>query len=70
MTINEIKQEIYNVPIPTNWREGQFVFNRVEELYGNVAREVQFKDNIDCFYDRNTIDEFLTCVINRLNSKV
>lgn len=70
MTINEIKQEIYSVPIPTNWREGQFVFNRVEELYGKVAREVQFEDNVDCFYDCNTIDEFLTCVINRLNSKV
>ena len=40
MTIDEIKQEIYNVPIPTNWREGQFVFNRAEELYGKVARDV------------------------------
>lgn len=53
-----IKQEIYSVPIPPNWREGQFVFNRVDELYG-VARAIQFIDKVDCFYDDSKIDEFI-----------
>ena len=53
-----IKHEIYSVPIPPNWREGQFVFNRVDELYG-VARAIQFIDKVDCFYDDSKIDEFI-----------
>lgn len=53
-----IKQEIYSVPIPPNWREGQFVFNRVDKLYG-VARAIQFIDKVDCFYDDSKIDEFI-----------
>ena len=56
-----IKQEIYSVPIPPNWREGQFVFNRVDELYG-VARAIQFIDKVDCFYDDSKIDEFIARV--------
>lgn len=67
MTIKEIKELIYGVPIPTYWRHGQFVFNRVETLFGEVAREVQFIDHIDCFYDDTKIDRFLDAVIKRLN---
>lgn len=69
MTIDEIKQEIYSVPIPTNWREGQFVFNRAEELYGKVARDVQFIDKVDCFYRNAAIDKFLERVCIRLNKE-
>lgn len=69
MTIDEIKQEIYKVPIPTNWREGQFVFNRAEELYGKVARDVQFIDKVDCFYRNADIDKFLARVCIRLNKE-
>ena len=43
-----------------------FVFNYIDQIYG-VARDVQFKDNIDCFYNDDKIDEFLECVIKRLN---
>ena len=66
LTLKELKNDIYSVPIPSNWREGQFVFNRVEELYGRVAREVQFEDKVDCFYRDEEIDNFLVCVFNRL----
>ena len=69
MTIDEIKQEIYSVPIPTNWREGQFVFNRAEELYGKVARDVQFIDKVDCYYRNVDIDKFLKRVCIRLNKE-
>ena len=67
MTVKEIKELIYGVPIPTHWRHGQFVFNRVETLFGEVAREVQFIDHIDCFYNDTKIDRFLDAVIKRLN---
>ena len=66
--IKELKEKIYSVPIPTNWREGQFVFNRVEELFGRVAREVQFQDGVDCFYRNDLIDAFLTKVCERLQA--
>ena len=51
---------------PKNWRKGQKVFNAVEELYGGVAREVQFQDGIDCFYNDKVIDDFINAVWERL----
>lgn len=70
MTIDELKNQIFSVPIPKNWRKGQFVFNRVEKLFGNVAREVQFVDNVDCFYIDSAIDAFLLQVLARLNNSI
>ena len=40
-------------------RKGQAIFNYVDENYGPVARQVQFEDGIDCFYDDSKIDEFI-----------
>ena len=46
---------------PKQWRNGQFVFNYIDEKYG-VARIAQFERNVDCFYDDNKIEEFIkTC---------
>lgn len=67
-TIKELKDLIYSVPIPPNWREGQFVFNRMEELFGDIARQVQFKDGIDCFYNDSKIDTFILHAYKRLRS--
>lgn len=69
MTLEELKKEIYSVPQPPYWRKGQFVFNYIDKIY-DVARDVQFKDNVDCFYNDDKIDEFLECVIKRLNKGV
>lgn len=66
MTIDELKKEIFSIPQPPQWRQGQFVFNYIDQIYG-VARDVQFKDNVDCFYNDDKIDAFLECVIKRLN---
>ncbi len=63
MTVEELKQEIYNwMPNkPKNWREGQAVFNYIDEVY-DVARDAQFGYNVDCFYDDDKIDAFIeTC---------
>lgn len=60
MTAKELHNEIYAwMPEkPKNWREGQAVFNYVDEVYG-VARIAQFKYGVDCFYWNDTIDEFI-----------
>ena len=52
---------------PTNWRQGQKVFNVIDEVYG-IARDVQFKDGVDCFYDDKKIDEFIEKAWNRIKT--
>lgn len=51
---------------PKEWRKGQFVFNYIEMVYGEVAREVQFVDRVDCFYRDDIIEDFTKCVWKRL----
>lgn len=43
---------------PKEWRDGQFVFNYIDDIYC-VARHVQYYDGVDCFYDDTKIDEFI-----------
>ena len=66
MTLEEFKNSIYSIEKPPHWREGQFVFNTIDSLYG-VARAVQFNDGIDCFYDDSKINQFINACYNRLN---
>lgn len=60
MTYEEFITEIWErVAIsPKGWRKGQAVFNIIDERWG-VAREVQFVDGIDCFYNDDNIQEFI-----------
>ena len=62
----DIWKVINQIVKPESWREGQFVFNVIEDYFGSVAREVQLKDKVDCFYDDSKIDQFINCVIKRL----
>jgi hypothetical protein len=66
MSKEELEKIIFEVPIPKNWRKGQFVFNRIDELF-KVARIVQFKDGIDCFYLDSKIDEFINHSLKYIN---
>ena len=50
---------------PPYIRRGQAVFNATEEIYGEIAREVQFNDRIDCFYDDSQIEAFLDAAYQR-----
>lgn len=50
---------------PKNWRKGQSVFNIVDAEY-DVARDVQFIDGIDCFYNDEQIESFLIAAYKRL----
>lgn len=64
-----IKETIDNYVRPPHIRKGQFVFNIIESYFGNVVREVQFIDGVDCFYDDTQIDNFIEKVCIRLNNK-
>lgn len=67
ITVDELRKEIYSHEKPKEWREGQFVFNMVSELYG-VARIVQFDYGVDCFYNDDKIEEFLIRSVEVINS--
>jgi len=70
VTLEEFIQDIYSEMTnkPKEWRKGQFVFNYIEDNYGDVAREVQFQDKIDCFYNDDKIEEFIEACYKRLNN--
>lgn len=61
LDFDEYKQLINNeiVNYPSTWREGQKVFNAIDSLF-NVARKTQFEKGVDCFYDDNNIDDFIS----------
>lgn len=50
---------------PEQWRDGQFVFIYIDEIYG-VARHVQFVEGVDCFYDDSKIDAFIEACYKEL----
>ena len=50
---------------PEQWRDGQFVFNYIDEIYG-VARHVQFVEGVDCFYDDTQIEPFIKACYQEL----
>lgn len=60
MTLDEFRNDVMSAMDnkPADWRPGQFVFNYIDERYG-VARNVQFIDGVDCFYNDNKIEEFI-----------
>ena len=66
ITVEELKKEISEIEFPKNWRKGQSVFNYIDNVYG-VARTIQFKYGIDCFYNDNNIDEFLNKAVEIIN---
>ena len=43
---------------PKSWRDGQAVFNYIDQQYG-VASEVQPVKGIDCFFNDDMIDNFI-----------
>ena len=66
ITVEELKKEISKIEFPKNWRKGQSIFNYIDNVYG-IARTIQFKWGIDCFYNDNNIDEFLNKAVEIIN---
>jgi hypothetical protein len=50
---------------PKEWRRGQAVFNYIDNVY-NVARRVQFIDQVDCFHNDDLIDQFISLSYRQL----
>lgn len=67
MTVQELKDEIYSYIKPKGWRDGQFVFNMIDDIYG-VARIVQFNHGVDCFYDDDEIEKFFVKSVEVINN--
>lgn len=70
MRFEELRREIIEAmkDKPRYIREGQFVFNYIDEKYG-VARDIQFVDNIDCFYDDSQINTFIAKATQRIGKQ-
>ena len=60
MTYEEFTKQLWEEvdKSPKSWRKGQAVFNVIDEKW-HVARDVQFIDGVDCFYDDKQIDLFI-----------
>lgn len=60
ITFEEFKEDVLTAMVskPKDWRNGQFVFNYINEKY-RVARYVQFINGVDCFHNDEKIDEFI-----------
>jgi hypothetical protein len=67
MRFEELRREIIEAMKnkPHFIRDGQFVFNYIDEKYG-VARDIQFQDNIDCFHDDSQINTFIAKATQRI----
>lgn len=60
MTLEEFRTDVLTAMKnkPKEWRDGQFVFNYIDEKY-RVARYVQFIEDVDCFHNDNCIESFI-----------
>lgn len=60
ITLEDFREEVLTAMVnkPKDWRDGQFVFNYINDNY-LVARYVQFINGVDCFYDDENIDAFI-----------
>ena len=71
MDLNEFRADVLTAmkDKPKEWRDGQFVFNYINEKYG-VARYVQFIDGIDCYYNDDKIDQFIDkCYVTMVSAE-
>lgn len=63
-TYESVSEMIFAAPIPSHWRKGQFVFNRVSALYGDpIARAIGH----DPFYKDENIKPFINALVEALN---
>ena len=72
MKLEEFKREVMAAMKnkPDQWRDGQFVFNYIEENYCGLGRYVQFIEGVDCYYDDKKIDEFISICHKNLGKDI
>lgn len=61
MTFKEFEKETLDATdaMPARWRLGQKVFNYIDLAYPGLARYLQTRCGVDCFYNDKIIPEFL-----------
>ena len=71
MTLEEFRTDVLTQVQnrPRNVRYGQAVFNYIDYKYG-VARFVQFKKHLDCFYNDDVVDDFINESYNAYESNI
>ena len=55
---------------PKEWRDGQFVFNYIDECYPGLGRKVQFARGVDCFYNDNLIEDFILTAFQEYSESI
>ena len=50
---------------PKEWRYGQAIFNYMEADFGDIARQVQFIDGVDCFYADGDCNDNINDFVDR-----
>lgn len=64
VTVGEVRNAIFAEQRPSQWRRGQFVFNRASKLYGDdFVRSVGY----DPFYNDENIVPFIEALTEALN---
>lgn len=67
MTLEEFKKDIeWGIEdFPKNWNIGKKVYAYIDHEY-RVAKDVQFKDEVDCCNDDSKVEEFILKAFERV----
>ena len=67
VTVGDVRTAIFAAQRPSQWRPGQFVFNRASALYGdNFVRSIGH----DPFYNDENIVPFIEALTEALNKLI
>lgn len=70
--IHFFKEKLFNYRnlFSKEWRDGQFVFNVIDDVFPSLGRYIQFEKHIDCFYDDSKIDSFLEEALSYIKDNI
>jgi hypothetical protein len=71
MTLEEFRDDVLTAMKnkPESWRDGQFVFNYIDNMYGGIRQALQIS-NVDCYNNDKHIDEFINACFSYLTTKI
>lgn len=71
MTLEEFRDDVLTAMKnkPKEWRDGQFVFNYIDNMYGGIRQALQIS-NVDCYNNDKHIDEFINTCFYYLTTKI
>lgn len=70
MTLEEFRDDVLTAMKnkPESWRDGQFVFNYIDDKYGGIRQALQIS-NVDCYNNDKHIDEFINACFSFITTK-